>query len=70
VLGNTPSECGAYTDAEQGLQNLCVWHCSGFALGWFSKAFINIQEAHAQRALLSSGKAIQKKCVLERLDFW
>lgn len=31
--------------------------------GWFSKVFIKSREAHAYRALLSSRKAVQKKCI-------
>lgn len=31
--------------------------------GWFSEVFIRSREAHALRALLSSRKAIQKKCI-------
>ncbi|TCS67678.1 transposase [Primorskyibacter sedentarius] len=31
--------------------------------GWFSEVFIKSREAHAVRALLSSRKAIQKKCI-------
>lgn len=31
--------------------------------GWFSKVFVKSREAHAQRALLSSRKAVQKKCI-------
>ena len=30
--------------------------------GWFSKVFIKSREVHAYRALLSSRKAVQKKC--------
>ena len=31
--------------------------------GWFSEVFIKSREAHAKRALLSSRKAVQKKCI-------
>lgn len=31
--------------------------------GWFNPVYIKSREAHAFRALLSSRKAIQKKCI-------
>ena len=31
--------------------------------GWFSKIFIKSRETHAYRVLLSSRKAVQKKCI-------